>query len=129
MLVDDDEGTLAVIRECVLRFHGIQLECFTSPRKALTAFKAARGSFELVITDLRMPGMDGLELGRRLLALMPEAKILLITGSEEISEEVVADAGFCGLLQKPFPFIVLQRALEAIAAGRFCSVSTIAAAI
>lgn len=121
MLVDDDEGILSFMRQVMGRL-GLdisQVESFHSPQVALAAFEAAPESYELVITDYQMPGMDGVEFSHRLLALSPKIKILLMTGSSLISDEVAAQEGFSGLLQKPFPVTALQRALAVIASGQF----------
>jgi len=113
MIVDDNEDILLLMREIVAQFSDAEIVCFNSPRAALAAFEAAPESFELVITDFEMPGMSGVELCHRLLAISPTAKILLATGSGMVSEEAAAGEGFCGLLHKPFPFAALQRALAA----------------
>ena len=118
MLVDDNQDVLLLMREIVSRFSDADIECFNSSQAALDAFAAAPEAFELVITDLEMPGMNGIELNRRLLALAPTVKILLATGSGLVSDEVAARAGFSGLLHKPFPFAVLRRTLEAIGLGK-----------
>ena len=73
-------------------------------------------SFELVITDFQMPGMDGVELSRRLLTRSPKIKVLLMTGSGSITNDTVTRAGLCGLLEKPFSFAALQQALKALSA-------------
>jgi DNA-binding NtrC family response regulator len=112
MIVDDDENILWLIRKFVARTSDADIECFLSPHEALAAFKAAPESFELVITDLEMPGMDGIELGRQLHALSPTTKIRLATGSGILTATEAVERGFCGLLCKPFPFAVLKNALE-----------------
>jgi CheY-like chemotaxis protein len=119
MLVDDDEGALAFMRAMVAKFGVMQIECYASGEDALAAFEAGPESYELVITDFQMPGMDGVELSRRLYALSPRIKILLMTGSHLFNDEVAAREGFSGFLKKPFQPTALQRALEAIATGKF----------
>lgn len=117
MLVDDNEDILFVMREIVSQFTEAQIECFNSPIAALAAFEAAPESFELVITDFEMPGMTGVEFCHRLLAIAPATKIFLATGSGLVSDEGAAREGFSGLLQKPFPFAVLQSVLENVGLG------------
>ncbi len=114
MIVDDNEDILSLMREAAARFSHARIVCFDSPRAALAAFEAGPELFELVITDFEMPGMDGVELCRRLRAILPSAKILLTTGSDLVSEETAAHEGFCGLLPKPFPFATLRRVLKGI---------------
>ena len=112
MIVDDDENILSLIYKFAARTSDADIECFLSPHEALAAFAAAPGSFELVITDLEMPGMDGIELGRQLHELSPTTKILLITGSGILTATEAVERGFCGLLCKPFPFAALKNALK-----------------
>jgi len=119
MLVDDNEETLFVMRQMLLKAGISQVACFSSSRDALAAFEAAPESFEMVITDFQMPVMDGVELSRQMFRLAPAVKILLVTGTHSISHETAGREGFCGLLQKPFPITALQAALDAVAAGKF----------
>ena len=125
MIVDDNEDILVLLRFVVAQLNDIGVECFQSPREALAAFIATPGTFELVITDLEMPGMDGLELSRRLRRFAPSLKILLSTGSEIISDEEAVEKGFCGLLRKPFPLVAFKRAIEAAGLGKSISNSTV----
>ena len=118
MIVDDNEEILLLMRDIAAQFSDAEIVCFNSPEAALAAFEAASGNFELVITDFEMPGMNGVELCHRLRLTLPAAKILLATGSGLISAEAAINAGFCGLLHKPFPFAALQDVLESIGVGR-----------
>jgi CheY-like chemotaxis protein len=111
MIVDDNEDILAMMQALVARLSGAALECFNSPQAALKVFAATPEKFQLVITDLEMPGMNGIELCRHLRKLSPTQKVLLATGSEILTDEQAAQNGFCGLLHKPFLFASLQRAL------------------
>jgi CheY-like chemotaxis protein len=113
MIVDDNEEILSLMREIVPQFSDGEIVCFNSPQAALAAFEAAPENFALVITDFEMPGMNGVELCHRLREISPAAKILLATGSGNVSEEAAMNEGFCGLLHKPFLFATLRRMLEA----------------
>lgn len=124
MLVDDDEGSLTLMRQMVSKLGVTEIECFNNSKDALAAFKAVPESFEMVITDFQMPRMDGVELSRKLLLLNPKIKILLMTGGNLIDDDAVANKGMCGLLRKPFQLETLQRALFAIAVGQFSTSST-----
>jgi two-component system cell cycle sensor histidine kinase/response regulator CckA len=124
MLVDDDEGALTFMRAMVSKLGVTQIECFTSGEDALAAFKAAPEAYELIITDYQMTGMDGVELSRHLFSISPNIKILLMTGSHLFNDEVAAREGFSGFLKKPFQPTALQRALEAVASGKFSSGGT-----
>jgi DNA-binding NtrC family response regulator len=112
MIVDNDENILSLMHNLVARISDTDIEYFISPHEALAAFEATPESFELVITDLEMPGMDGIELGRQLRTLSPAIKILLATGSGILTGAEAVERGFCGLLCKPFLSAALRNALE-----------------
>jgi CheY-like chemotaxis protein len=113
MLVDDHPETLTMLSALVENFTTATIECHDSPQSALAAFAAAPDSYELMITDFEMPGMDGVELCRRLRALSLEQKVFLATGSGFFSEVAACHRGFSALLNKPFPLVVLQEKLAA----------------
>ncbi|MEQ2008259.1 MAG: response regulator [Limisphaerales bacterium] len=113
MLVDDDEGNLNLMGRLLRHYCEAEVECFHDSEAALAAFTSAPETFDLIVTDLQMPGMDGVELCRRVHAVSPPVKILLATGSGDITCEHATRAGFCGLLRKPFLIGALLGALEA----------------
>src|SRR5580692_8221885 len=113
MLVDDNTEILMTLSALVENFTTATIECHDSAHSALAAFAAAPDSYELVITDFEMPAMDGVELCRRLRAISPAQKVFLATGSGFFSEVAASHHGFCALLNKPFPLVILQEKLAA----------------
>jgi PAS domain S-box-containing protein len=112
VLCIDDESANAQLLERILRSLGYAVRSFTSPQAALTAFRAAPESFDLVITDLTMPLMSGVELGIEVMATRAEMPVLLITGfSGSITEEHAHEVGMRGLLFKPFSLESLGHAV------------------
>lgn len=111
MIVDDNTDILSVMRGMVSTFRKNEIECYASPVKALAALTANPDKFELVITDFEMPVMNGVELGRRMLASAPAIKILLASGRGFFREEFARHAGFSAMLNKPFPLNALRAAL------------------
>ena len=79
---------------------------------------AARGRPDIVLMDLRMPGMGGVEATRRLLAAQPTVRVLVLTTFDE-DEEVFAAirAGAAGYLLKASPSEKLVAAIRAVARG------------
>jgi CheY-like chemotaxis protein len=112
MIVDDNQEILALMCAIVGRLSDAVIESFNSPQAALAAFTAAPDKFQFVITDLEMPGMNGIELCRRLVEIAPKLKVLLATGSGFVSDDAATDMGFCGLLHKPFPLSALRKVLD-----------------
>jgi CheY-like chemotaxis protein len=113
MLVDDNAELLMMLSAFAETFTSAKIECHDSPKSALAAFEVAPNSYELVITDFQMPGMDGVELCRRLQAISPRQKVFLATGSGYFSETAASHYGFSALLNKPFPLAVLEQKLAA----------------
>jgi len=94
----------------------------TSPLEAIAAVREGSEPFDLVITDLSMPGMDGATLGAQLLQLQPNLPIIISTGySGEMTAGKVRELGFRELLSKPSTARTLaetvQRVLQATASA------------
>ena len=103
MVVDDNQDLLLMMKLIFEKeAHGHTVECFDSPEAALQAFASAPAEYEVVITDFEMPGIDGVELCRRLRAVARGVKVILATGSGFFTETAAAHAGFLGLINKPF---------------------------
>jgi CheY-like chemotaxis protein len=113
MLVDDNAELLMMLSAFAENFTNSKVECHDSPESALAAFEAAPERYDLVITDYQMPGMDGVELCRRLQAITPGQKVLLATGSGYFSETAAGHHGFSALLNKPYSLAVLKQKLTA----------------
>ena len=112
VLCVDDEAANAQLLERILRSLGYAVESFTSPQAALEAFRGRPRAFDLVITDLTMPLMSGVELAIEVLAARHQMPVLLITGfSGSITEEHAREIGMRGLLFKPFSLESLGQAV------------------
>ena len=115
LVVDDDPGVRYTLRE-ILSSAGLAVEEAGDGEEALARFDAA--PVPLVIADLRMPRMDGMELLRRLLSRQPAPRVVLVTahGSERQAAEAVR-AGAWDYFRKPFDndelLAVVRRAAEA----------------
>ena len=102
VLVVDDEAPLAEFMRELLGGWGIEATAITNPRKALQAFRADAHAYDLVITDLAMPGSTGFGLARELLAVRPGLPVILYTGHiDPIAERELESAGIRALLPKP----------------------------
>jgi DNA-binding response OmpR family regulator len=81
LLVDDEQDIVAIFRKS-LQNQGFDAYGFTDPILALEHFKANQANYGLVISDIRMPQMNGIELARRIREIKPEVKLLLMTAFE-----------------------------------------------
>jgi len=116
LVVDDDPGVRYTLRE-ILTSEGLAVEEAADGAEALARFEA--NPAPLVLTDLRMPRMDGMELLRRLVARAPAPRVVLVTahGSERQAVEAMK-AGAFDYFRKPFDtdelLAVVRRALETV---------------
>jgi CheY-like chemotaxis protein len=93
---------------------GYQVDVRTSPVEALEAFRVHPSRYDLVITDLTMPQMTGLQLARRLIAIRPELPVILCTGFGDQDTEARAGASAIRtVLLKP---LILRDLAEAASA-------------
>lgn len=81
LLIDDNRNGL-VVRKAILEQAGYSATIANSPEAGLEEF--SRGIFHLVITDYRMPGMDGAEVIRRIRASQPEMPIIMLSAFAEV---------------------------------------------
>ena len=99
-VVDDDSSVRTALRR-LCRMAGYDARAFASAQEFLSA--TATQTYDCLILDLRMPGMNGLELQRRLLDVCPALPVILITAHDEASSRARAmGLGAVAFLRKPF---------------------------
>ena len=110
ILVVDDDREIADLERRMLTGLGYRPTLFTDSAKALAAWKDDPDAFDLVLTDMTMPGISGAELARQILELRPQTPIVLCTGFSEVMDQArAASLGIRGYIMKP----VLLRELAA----------------
>lgn len=117
LLVDDEEELIEAVEER-LQLRGIRASSSTSGQDALGQLREC--AFNVVVVDIRMPGMGGLELLDEIKKICPTTRVVLLTGrgSDHESKEGVARGAF-DYLVKPVDIDHLITTLErAVAAGR-----------
>ena len=82
ILVVDDELDIVVIFRQALSRHGYTVFGFTDPALALEHFKANAKDYVLIISDVRMPQMNGFEFAANIRTIKPDAKIVLMSAFE-----------------------------------------------
>lgn len=117
ILFVDDEEALTRLGRIMLQRVGYRVTAFTSVADALAAFRAKPDQFDLVITDLNMPVMNGLDFAHQLLQLRPSLPILLTTGySAALTPERVRELGFRDLVSKPTDLRAMAETLQRVLA-------------
>jgi CheY-like chemotaxis protein len=114
LVVDDERGVREMLQEAVGVF-GYDVTTASNGAEALTLF--LRGPFDLVMTDLMMPGMSGWELSAQLRAADPRLPILILTGFGANLEDEARRRGIV-LMHKPVRLESLSAALKAALAAR-----------
>ena len=119
ILLVDDEVSIARMLERMLKRLGYRVTARTSSIEALAAFREQAQNFDIVLTDISMPNMSGLELSEELLRIRADIPIILCTGfSEVISREQAIARGISDYIMKPFISsqiaVTVRRALDKV---------------
>ena len=111
LVVDDEEFILETTREA-LRDVGYRVFTATGGEEALQTLEELDGAVDVVVTDLRMPDMDGFDLIRALRTRDPSLPIVAASGVADGRTDEALDAGAQAFLAKPFTAETLQSALH-----------------
>jgi CheY-like chemotaxis protein len=127
LVVDDSLAWLRLARE-ILTAGGYQVQTCQDPREALSLLEQNLSRIDLVITDLQMPGLDGIELAAELLKINPTLPVVLTSAAMfRMPSEKLRSLGIRDFLTKPWDrgqlFSIIRQALarsllEVLAARR-----------
>ena len=97
----------------MLKRLGFQVETHTNAAAALESFRRASESFDLVVTDLSMPGASGLEFARAVLAIRPDIPVVLTTGYIDPADlDIAHNIGVREVILKPTTIEEMGRAFH-----------------
>jgi CheY-like chemotaxis protein len=117
ILFVDDEEHIRHSEKRLLEELGFQVDLAANGEEALQLHAQMPGRYQLLITDLNMPGITGLALSERVHRMDPDLPIFLITGYHELLQGIdPVGAGIRGVLTKPFDMAELYEALHSIGA-------------
>jgi PAS domain S-box-containing protein len=103
ILFVDDEEALRDAGARMLEYMGYNVTAVSSGIEALDVVTKGPGKIDLIITDMTMPGMTGVELSTKLLKTQPDIPIILCTGYHETAtQKKVKELGIQGYLSKPY---------------------------
>ena len=113
VLYVEDEGPLGHMGRKILERMNYVVDVHSSPLAALQAFETKPDDYQLIVTDLTMPAMTGIELAKQVLEVRPGIPIILMTGYAGTFDAAQArTAGFTELLLKPLSLDVLANAVS-----------------
>ena len=101
IVIDDDVGTALFFKIC-LEDEGYQVNIYNDPNSLLEEFEP--GIYDLLITDIRMPRINGFELASRIRIMDRKIKICLATAFEEYYESIIktySNLSFNCIIRKP----------------------------
>ena len=104
LLVVDDCPDIVQILKLGLQRNGFSVNAFTNPEEALQSFKSDVESYCLVVSDIRMPALSGIQLARKVKEINPNVKVVLMTAFEVRDNEfstVFPSTSVDGFVQKP----------------------------
>ncbi len=111
LVAEDDDGVRHLVSRA-LRLEGHDVTACEDGEVALDRLRAENGAFDLVLSDIRMPAMTGIELAHATAAAWPDLPILLMTGyaeQREAAEDLMRIV--VGVVDKPFTVATIREAV------------------
>lgn len=114
LLVEDEKALIRLVKSMLEKL-GYQVHAFSSPIDALAAVKNNACEFDLVLSDVVMPDMNGPELIEKILAIKPECRVMFMSGyaADAISQHLKM-ARSIPLIEKPFDLSTLSKKIRAV---------------
>jgi DNA-binding NtrC family response regulator len=110
-IIDDELDIVNLFREALNNIKGVSIFTFTDPMAAFEHYRINNSAYVLVISDLRMPGINGMDLVYEMKKLNPSVRTLLMTAFEvndKVFEEYIKNKIINGFLQKPIKLAELR---------------------
>ncbi|TIU97529.1 MAG: response regulator [Mesorhizobium sp.] len=112
LIVEDDESVRTLAARALERA-GHMIDIAADGAQGLALIRAARGRYDLVVSDIRMPEMDGIQMAKAAASLFPAMKILLMTGYADQRERAEELNGvIVDVVQKPFTLAEIRARVE-----------------
>lgn len=117
LLADDDAAVRDVVRRA-LQSEGHEIAIAQDGQEALDLLLATPSAFDLIVSDVHMPGIDGLTLGAKAIAAAPKIKIVLMTAYADGADKASSlKPNLKTVLTKPLTLDQIRSAIRAALAG------------
>ncbi len=115
VVVEDDAAMLSLLKD-FLELQGHYAEVFSAAGNALATLRgAANAGIDLIISDIHMPGMDGIEFVSDLKQTHPNTPVILISAfGTDSTAHIAKKAGAAAYLNKPFKLSDLKEAIQVV---------------
>ena len=116
LVVDDEHDIVNLIKQS-LQINGLKVSLFTDPLMALEDFKVNCKTCSLILSDIRMPGINGYEFVKKAKEIDEQVKVVLMSAFEINEMEfhnILPDIKVDAFLQKPFSIQQLNNVIEKI---------------
>ena len=103
-IIDDESDIVNLFRDALSKIDGLSIFTFTDPIVALEHIRVNKSKYAVVVSDLRMPGINGMDLVYKIKKENPLVRTLLMTAFEvddKVFEEYVKNDIIDGFIQKP----------------------------
>lgn len=118
IIIIDDEMDLLMVYKRALEMSGLTVSAFADPLNALDEFRANYSKYDLVMTDIRMPNMNGYKLTNQIKKINPRVKIIFVTAQHVSKSDIVAnldpEISFDEFMIKPVSLDVLNRVVQSV---------------
>jgi CheY-like chemotaxis protein len=114
MLVEDDLDLLDMVGRYLKQWN-FAVDPFNDPLEALAQFEKNPESYSLVITDIKMPQMNGIQMASHMLRAKPDIKIVLMTAYDVIPDDLKSSlpvVKYQDILRKPFRLLEMCNAVK-----------------
>lgn len=119
ILLVDDEPLVTNVMSQMLKRLGYEITSINDSRQALEVFHNTPDTFDMLISDLTMPGLTGDQLAEKILAEAPDLPVLICSGySDALSESQIKEIGIKALVMKPVVLPELSQTIRNIFDGK-----------
>ncbi|HKR74385.1 MAG TPA: response regulator [Candidatus Nitrosocosmicus sp.] len=118
IVIIDDEVDLLMVYKRALEMSGLVVSAFADPLNALDEFRANHSKYHLVITDIRMPNMNGYKLINQIKKINPTVKIIFVTAQQVSKSDIMAnldnEVSFDEFIIKPVSLDMLNKVVQSV---------------
>jgi two-component system, cell cycle sensor histidine kinase and response regulator CckA len=113
VLVVDDEQLVRELARDILKRYGYRVIMASGGEEAVELYRQHRGTIALVVLDILMPDVDGVEAFRRIRAIDPSARVVISSGYDEAhAADTLMQEGAAAFVQKPYRIAELLKAVR-----------------